>query len=219
MTHTSPPPPPPPPSASAGHDADYLRNPETAHEHIDVNIRTLIGFAVTLVVVVVFVYLLMGGLFKFFEGQAAKNDPSLSPLTRPAVQMPTSQVDAPVFGRGSGGPQLLASEPTFLATQRTTEQESLTTYGWVDEKAGVARIPIGEAKKLILQRGLPARAEAADPTLGTRRAAFGESSSGRIITSTPAQETTGEQPPAGAQPAAGEHAPATTTTPPKSHGQ
>ena len=215
MTHTSPPPPPPPPD-SAGHvphDPEYLHNPETAHEHSDVNIRTLIGFAVTLFVVVVIVYLLMGGLFKFFEGQAAKGDPDLSPLTRPAVQMPTSQVGVPVFGRGSGGPQLLTGEPTFLATQRTAEQEMLGTYGWVDEKAGVARIPIGEAKKLILQRGLPARADAADPALGTRRAAFGESSSGRTITSTPAQETAGEQPPAA------EQAPGATATPPKGHGQ
>ncbi len=62
------------------------------------------------------------------------------------------------------------------------EAETLGTYGWVDEKSGVARMPIEEAKKLILQRGLPARAEgAADPTLGTPRAAYGESSSGRTI--------------------------------------
>jgi hypothetical protein len=42
-------------------------------------------------------------------------------------------------------------------------------------------MPISEAKKLILQRGLPARAGEVDPLLGTRRAAFGESSGGRTI--------------------------------------
>lgn len=223
MSHTSSPPPPPegfsgtgPPSGSAssaqGHDAEYLHNPETAHEHSDVDIRTIIGFSIALFVVVVVVYALMGALFKVFESQAAKNDPQISPLTRPAVQMPTSQVGEPVFGRGSGGPQLLTSEPTVLMNQRTTEQQALSTYGWIDEKAGVARIPISEAKKLILQRGLPARPEPADPILGTRRGAFGESSSGRIITSAPAQDTKGEQmPPAGEQ--------AAPAPKPKPHGQ
>src|SRR5687768_9281080 len=96
MSHTDAPPPPPPPSASTRpgqpHDPDYLHNPETAHEHTDVNVRTLVGLAITLFVVVVMVSLLMGGLFKVFEGQAAKNDPVLSPLARPSVQMPASQV-------------------------------------------------------------------------------------------------------------------------------
>jgi hypothetical protein len=43
-------------------------------------------------------------------------------------------------------------------------------------------MPISEAKKLILQRGLPVRAGAVpDPSLGTRLPAAGESSGGRIF--------------------------------------
>jgi hypothetical protein len=53
----------------------------------------------------------------------------------------------------------------------------------VDEKAGVARIPVEQAKQLILKRGLPARTDPAiDPRLGARAPAAGESSSGRSIT-------------------------------------
>jgi hypothetical protein len=203
MSHTSPPSPAgfggassPAPGGGA-HDADYLHNPEVAHEHSDINVRTVLGLAVVLFVVVVGVGFLIAGVFKVLERQAAQNDPTLSPLTRPSVQMPASQVNEPVFGRGSGSPQLLTSEPSVLRKQRSLEQESLGSYGWIDEKSGVARIPITEAKKLIVQRGLPARAEGTDPVLGTHRAAFGESSSGRIITSPPAEEqSTGEQPPA-----------------------
>ena len=33
----------------------------------------------------------------------------------------------------------------------------LDSYGWVDKNAGVVRIPIDEAMKLTLERGLPAR--------------------------------------------------------------
>jgi hypothetical protein len=61
---------------------------------------------------------------------------------------------------------------------------------------GVARMPIDEAKKLIVERGLPVReGDEVSPTLGTRLPARGESSGGRIIT-VPAQETSGEAAPA-----------------------
>lgn len=196
-------------------DADYLHNPEVAHEHRDVDVRTVLAFAIGLLTVVLTVFLLMGGLFKLLERQAAKSDPTLSPLARPAVQMPASSIKEPIFGKGTAGPQLVTSEPTVLHEQRTKEQASLSTYGWIDEKAGVARIPISEAKKLILQRGLPARAEGADSLLGTRRAAFGESSSGRTITPAPAQQP-GTEPP---QPPAGEPPAAAPAAAPKGHGQ
>jgi hypothetical protein len=36
------------------------------------------------------------------------------------------------------------------------DQESqLNSYGWVDEKAGVAHIPIKRAMELLAQRGVP----------------------------------------------------------------
>jgi hypothetical protein len=204
MSHTNPPSHPHRQTARQvppAHGANASHNPDVAHEHSDVDVRTILSFAVALLLTVLIAAVLMGGLFKLLERQAAKNDPAVSPLTRPAVQMPLSQGREPVFGRGSTGPQLLTSEPTVLRKHRSEEEEALSTYGWVDEKTGVARIPIAEAKKLILQRGLPARAEAADPTLGTRRSAYGESSSGRVITA-PEEQGTGEQTP----PPAGEHA-------------
>jgi hypothetical protein len=40
---------------------------------------------------------------------------------------------------------------------RKSWDEQLKNYGWVDEASGVARIPIDEAKKLLLQRGLGTR--------------------------------------------------------------
>ena len=46
-------------------------------------------------------------------------------------------------------------EPMYLQGSTDAEQQVLHGYGWVDEKAGVARIPIDEAKKLMLERGLP----------------------------------------------------------------
>jgi hypothetical protein len=225
MSHTDPPPPKgfgatgPPPPKSFGetgpppHD-DYggLDSPEVASETGDVDLRPIVGFAVGLFVVTAVVFVMMYGLFWYFDRQAARKDPAVSPLARPAVQMPRSTAGNPVFGQGQG-PQLLTEEPSVLAKQRQTEQDVLESYGWVDEKSAIVRIPISEAKKLILQRGLPARADGADQSLGTRRAAYGESSSGRTITHPPAAAGPAQEPPAATP---GHAAPEQA---PKGHGQ
>jgi hypothetical protein len=214
MSHTDPPPPkgfggtgPPP------HD-DYgsLDVPDVALESGDVELRPIVGFAVGLFVVTAVVFALMYGLFWYFDGQSAKKDPAVSPLARPPVQMPRSTAGNPVFGQGDG-PQLLTHEPSVLAKQRQMERDVLESYGWVDEKSAIARMPISEAKKLILKRGLPARADGADQSLGTRRAAYGESSGGRTITHPPAAAGAAQEPPAAAP---GHAAPDQA---PKGHGQ
>jgi hypothetical protein len=59
-------------------------------------------------------------------------------------------------------------------------------------------MPIAEAKKLILERGLPARAEASpDPRVGSHAYAMGESSGGRTI-GVPAPPSGAQPPPAAA---------------------
>jgi hypothetical protein len=78
-------------------------------------------------------------------------------------------------------------------------------------------MPIDEAKKLIVERGLPVReGEEVSPTLGTRLPARGESSGGRIIT-VPAQEASGE--PAPAAPEGGHGQPAGQQPAAPAHGE
>jgi hypothetical protein len=42
-----------------------------------------------------------------------------------------------------------------LATFREGEDKELAKLGWVDRKAGIARIPIGDAMELVAKNGLP----------------------------------------------------------------
>ena len=41
---------------------------------------------------------------------------------------------------------------------RTREKAVLDQYGWVNKEAGVVRMPIAEAMRLAVERGLPVRA-------------------------------------------------------------
>jgi hypothetical protein len=169
------------------YDPAELHNQDVAHEHSDINITKLVVFALGLAGITAAVAVLMWGLFWFLERQAASRDvaASPSPLAAPAAQMPAKMPGATEFSP-TPGPRLLTNEYAVLGQHRRNEEQRLTGYGWTDEKAGVARMPVSEAKKLILERGLPVRAgDPVDPSLGTRRPARGESSSGRISSGEP----------------------------------
>lgn len=187
--------------AAHGHTAhDGAYNEDVAHEYSDVNVRALLLFCVGLVAICGAVAVAMWGLFEVFERQAAQNDPVMSPLAYPA-------------GRERPEPKLLEDEPGYLQTVKAGERAVLEGYGWVDQQNGVARIPIEEAKKRLLQQGLPVRADAkVEPWMGRHSAAQGESSGGRMIPVRPG--VTGPDQPV--QPAAGQ--PQEKPTPQKSGG-
>ena len=56
-------------------------------------------------------------------------------------------------------PRLQTNPREDLRELRAKEDELLGSYGWVDKNAGVVRIPIEDAMKLTVERGLPARTE------------------------------------------------------------
>jgi hypothetical protein len=133
---------------------------------------------------------LMWGMFGILERQAQGNDPEVSPLATPQTNMPKTTRESPYFNQSVGGPQLLTNEPMALQKQREVERERLQGYGWINQGGGVAHMPIDEAKKLIVQRGLPVReGEAISPEVGTRLPTRGEASGGRVITITPPERT------------------------------
>lgn len=151
------------------HSPDEMHSAGVEHEHSDINIRAVLGFATGLAVVVGVVCLIVWGIFVGLERYAASNDPLVSPLAAQPGQLPPE-------------PRLLTNEPARLSEVRGEEASRLQGYGWVDQGAGVAHIPIEEAMKKIVERGLPTRAEApANPRLGTMAPAMGESSSGRVL--------------------------------------
>ncbi len=176
------------PNGNRHHYSDAeMHNPDVAHEEADINVRTVLMFAGGMAVIIMISALLMGLLFRVFSNQAAANDPQVSPLALPSGQSP------PV-------PNLLTDEPAALRKFQAEEASKLEGYGWVDQQGGVARLPIDEAKKLIVQRGLPVRATGAveDPRAGTHAPAYGEASGGRTIgipkpSASPQQPVTGEK--------------------------
>jgi hypothetical protein len=170
-----------------GHD-NPLHNEDVAHEHSDINVRAIVLFLIGLTAVGVVSAAAMWGVFVVLEKQAAKNDPVLSPLAMPSAEMPKTTTESPTFGNVQHGPRLLTNEPAALADHRAHGQKMLETGEWVDQAAGIGRIPIANAKTALLHKGLPTRAtDQVDPRLGTRSATMSDASSGRLAVVKPAE--------------------------------
>jgi hypothetical protein len=163
---------------------EEMHNEDIGHEHSDVNVRTLLSFATALLVVVAIAAALMYGLFVVLEKQAEARDPQVSPF-------------AVAPGQAPQGPKLLTNEPANLRQFRQEEAGKLEGYGWMSQGSGIAHVPIDLAKKLVVEHGLPVRADApADDKLGTHAPAYGESSGGRTI---PVKHAAPAAPPAGSE--------------------
>ena len=126
-----------------------------------VSYRSLGWSMAILAIITLFCYALVVGFFKFMQSRAVAGDTPRAPLavaaTQPAIE------NGRMVGGPSSVPSLLVQEPMNLKKFRDDEERLLTSYGWVDQNAGVVRLPIDRAKALLLERGLPVRGEAARP--------------------------------------------------------
>lgn len=148
------------------HYDDAIVNPETHHEKSDVSVRALMIFIAIFIVFGFLTHIMIWLLFKGFVRIERRRQ--LGPVTemaRPAdMAIPKNQpLLQPFAHNGADGKPLPPYRHTpvvDLAVMREAEQQALTTYGWVDRQKGLVRIPISEAMKLTLQRGLPVQSGA-----------------------------------------------------------
>ncbi|MEK6284134.1 MAG: hypothetical protein AABO57_00165 [Acidobacteriota bacterium] len=132
------------------------------HEASDLRITPVVWFLIGLSFGTVVICLLMAGLFDAFGDLANDAEGKPSPLASERQKLPPEprlQL-APSTGEQLEGkqPNLKEDHPLQeMKRVRAEENKKLSSYGWVDEKGGVVRIPIEEAKKLILEKGLPTR--------------------------------------------------------------
>jgi hypothetical protein len=108
------------------------------HETTDINARGVGWNAMALALIIAIIFLGLWGLFAFFSARLSS---SASPArTHSLPPEPRLQVD----------------ETKDLARLRDRENAILNNYGWVDQKAGIVRIPIERAMDIVARRGLPA---------------------------------------------------------------
>ncbi|MEA2490954.1 MAG: hypothetical protein QOH21_2746, partial [Acidobacteriota bacterium] len=151
---------------------DDLFNPETHHESSDVPTRALfwamiffVGFSVVSGFVVLFLYK------AFVNSERKQNEAPMTSVARPAnAYVPQNQPLLQPFPKKGQGDEPIAPNSntpvTDLADMRRAEDTVLHSYGYVDRQKGIVRIPIDEAKELVLGRlpGTPALTPQAEET-------------------------------------------------------
>ena len=138
MAHTDQPdvpgaPSPPPPSVlAAGHEPNV------------VSFKGVVRFLIALAAGAVAIHLLIWGVFLLLKQDAKSEDrPLPANVERQLARLPPA-------------PRLEDKPLAPRAQLNARENQVLTTYGWVDRKAGTVRIPIERAMDLIAHRGLAA---------------------------------------------------------------
>jgi hypothetical protein len=150
-------------------DMTHIRNPDVLHELSDVNTKPIYKFGFWMIVIVIGTAILMWLLYDMLAAREAKNDPPASPIPNTASKLPPE----PRLQLAPGHEIHPLNE---MAEMHDQQKAWLSSYGWVDKVSGTARIPIAEAKKLLLAKGLPIARQAsattdsavvATPTIGT----------------------------------------------------
>ena len=160
-THAAPP---------AAHGSPGDSHAGIHHEESDANIVAVFGFGAGLMVVAAIVLLLMFVLFRYFEGREAARVPPAYPL---AISSET---------RVPPEPRLQTDPREDLREMREKEDAVLGSYGWVDKNAGVVHIPIENAMRLMLERGvLTSRSQDASQPAAQVDVFPSDSSAGRVM--------------------------------------
>lgn len=147
------------------------------YEQDDVNVGGIVRFGIFILIGGTIAVALLWVVMRFWAGYPLPFQLQLSParVTPPAVR----------------GPGLDAVPEVTLNNMLEFENERLNSYGWIDRDAGVIHIPIDEAMRLMVERGVPAR-DGDAPTFRLERAFQLDSSGGTMLEPGGAAETGGE---------------------------
>lgn len=115
----------------------------SGYERRDANVRVLTLLLAGLLGVTLVAMLLMIPLFRYLAAVEARHQPPPSTLAGARPLLPPE-------------PRLEPMPFDALRRLRAREEEILDSYGWVDRKEGIVRIPIERAIQLTAERGLPA---------------------------------------------------------------
>ncbi len=137
--------------------------PTAAHgsyEHQDLLPAGIFYFLLGLAVATIVSMFALGGVYNFLDRREKALQRPVNPLVTNA---PT---DTRHIARGYPqsafpNPKLEENERGQLSGFWLQQEETLYSYGWVDEKAGTVHIPIQRAMDLLVQRGLPVRTQGA----------------------------------------------------------
>jgi hypothetical protein len=157
---------------------------EGGFEREDLSTRGVFAFMIGLGIVGLVIYFIIVGMYTFLDNYERSQMTTASPLvtSKGAMSRVVTQDYVDQRFKENGAPMLETNERGQFRDFLVNQENQLNSYGWVDEKAGVAHIPIERAMELTVQRGLPvcpngcAQADTASKAPAPKSAGKGKSS-------------------------------------------
>ena len=100
------------------------------------------------------VYFVVDGLYSFLDKRSEAQQAPVNPLVTNAPA-DTRNISKDYPQGAFPNPKLEEDERGQLNDIRIKEEQTLSSYDYIDKNAGTVRIPIERAMELIAQRGLP----------------------------------------------------------------
>ena len=118
-------------------------HPSVQYERDDVSFRGILVFTCWLVVALVAIYI---GLLWLFNANLR---------SQPVSALPSTLLTPDTAARVPPEPRLQISPRRDMEELRAAENTVLQGYGWMDQDAGIARVPIERAMEMLAAQGLP----------------------------------------------------------------
>ena len=120
-------------------------NVEVVHEESDVNVAAIIRYGIGLLLIGALVHVFLWWLQGTYSRQNLRAQTQVYPLA-------AGQQD-----RLPPSPRFQENPQGELQDLRARQKALLEGYSWISKEGGVARIPIEDAMKMVVERGVPAR--------------------------------------------------------------
>jgi hypothetical protein len=147
-------------ASHGGHagDGELPHHDTVSYEPRDVQVRSIYWYLIALTISVAASFFLCIYILRYTERFVARYDPPMMPAR--AAMGPDYHV-LPPEPRLQGVPGHEVDPQQDHRDKVRADNEANEKYGWVDQSAGIAQIPVKEAMKIIAQKGLSGATSAA----------------------------------------------------------
>ena len=142
-----------------GHSSRLPEHDDVAFEPRDVESTGVLKFLVYLALIIAATLFICWGVLRLTQTRIAQFDTPPPPVRQgvPPKMPPEPRLQAQGLPGHDRDPQ------QDLRDKLNADREALEKAAWVDEKAGIAQIPIKDAMRIIAEKGLPAAPQSGAP--------------------------------------------------------
>ena len=125
-----------------------LTHSDVSFEPADINTRTILAYLFYLALAVIAAFVVSIYIFRFTTNLAAKSDTPLPPMRQGLGPM------MPPEPRLQGVPGHTTDPQQDLRTKLAADEAANEQLKWIDKQAGIAQIPVEDAMKIVVSKGL-----------------------------------------------------------------